>query len=185
MVKEKNELGEEKLPKKEEKMIPLSDVKKLIADAIASSKEPTVMSPKKVTEHHAQVWRLDGKWVVDFVNRNTDPYVKKEIFAYEKYNAEKREFESWIEIKFQDGTTKDISLKNYVSNRVLVYCLILKKEKIDRSYSLGQVEKKDWKGDKMVGTGVMMEQIVEMHNEVVTIKTPDGEILEIPDHAIC
>lgn len=177
-----------------EAMVKLSDVKNLIAEAIAQSKieANAPIKMKKVTEHHAHVWRLDGKWIVDFADRNIDkatgnkidPYIKEKLHAYQKWNEQKREFEAWIEVVFQDGSTKDISLPSYVKNRVLVYCPITERFKKDISYSIGEVEKKKEVGDKLVGTGVMVEQTVEMYEETFKVKTPDGEILTIPAYAI-
>ncbi len=166
-------------------MVPLADVQKMINDAIAASKEADKpMKPKKVTEHYAHVWRLDGKWVVDYKDRNTDPYVKEKIHAFNKFNEQRREFEAWIEVVFFDKTTKELPLPTYVKNRVLVYCPIIKRHKKDTSYVIGEVEKKKEINDKLVGTGVMIDQEVTMEQETFEIRTPDGEILMLPDYVI-
>lgn len=172
---------------KEEATMKVSDVKKLIAEAIANSKNETPTKLKRVLEHNPHVWRLDGKWVVDFTDRNTDPYVKKPIHSYQIFNDKTREFESWIELVFHDGTKKEIYLKNYVQNRTPIYCTVVSKEKIDKSYSIGEVEKKKEWGDsgRATGTGVIIDQTVEMYQEIFTIKTPDGEVLKVPDYALC
>lgn len=164
----------------------ISDVKSLIAEALAAQKAEGAapIKVKRVTEHTAHVWRLDGKWVVDFKDRNVDEYVKEKIHAYQRFNEQKREFEAWVELVFEDGTTKDISLPTYVKNRVLVYCPIVKRHKTDKSYSVGEVEKKKEVGDKLVGTGVLVDQEVEMYSEVFEVKTPDGKILHLPDYII-
>lgn len=168
----------------EEATMKISDVKKLIAEAIRESKETPVRKAKPVSEHWAHVWRLDAKWVVDFKDRNTDEYVKTKIHAFIKYNASKREDESWVEVVFEDGSTKEISLPSYVKNRVLVYCPIIERNKIDMSYSMGQVERKKEVNDKLVGTGVMMDQTVERYEEVFKVRTPDGKILTLSDYII-
>ncbi len=164
----------------------ISDVKALIAEALAQQKQDanTPIKIKRVTQHTAHVWRFDSKWVVDFKDRNTDPYHKEKVHAYQKFNEQLRQFEAWVELVFEDGTTKDIPLTTYVKNRVLVYCPIIERMKIDRSYSMGEVEKKKEVGDKYVGTGVLIDQEVTRYDEVFKIKTPEGTILELPDYVI-
>src|SRR6266853_4429448 len=75
-----------------EQMVPLSAVKELIAEAMRNQAEKDKPAKvKKVTEHHAHVWRLNGKWIVDFADRNydyvkkeiVDPYIKDKIHAYQ------------------------------------------------------------------------------------------------------
>lgn len=164
----------------------LSDVKSLIAEALAAQKQDALapIKVKRVTQHTAHVHRFDGKWVVDFKNRNTDPYVKDKVHAYQKFNEQTRLFEAWVELVFNDGTTKDIPLTTYVKNRVLVYCPIIKRHQVDKSYSIGDVEKKKEVGDKLVGTGVLVDQEVVRYEEVFEVKTPDGEIFMLPEYVI-
>lgn len=172
-------------PKKEATM-KVSDVKKLIAEAIANAKEADKpIKLKRVTEHTAHVWRFDGKWVVDFKDRNTDPYVKEKVHAFNKYNEQLRRFEAWIELVFHDGTTKEIPLTTYMKNRTPVYCPIIKRHQKDTSYSTGEVEKKKEVNDRLVGTGVMIDQEVVMTEETLEMKTPDGILLKLPDYIIC
>lgn len=177
-----------------EKMVPLSMVKQMIAEAMAQQAETNKpVKVKKVTEHHAHVWRLNGKWVVDFSDRNydyenkkiIDPYIKEKIHAYNVFNTTKREFEAWIKIVFQDGSTEELPLNRYIERRTLVYCKITRREKVDKSYVIGEVEKKKEQGDRNVGTGIMIDQEVEMHSEIFHITTPDGESLVLPDYVIC
>lgn len=181
-------------PKAGDRMIAMSEVQAMIAEALAHQQQ-TASGPvkvKKVTEHHAHAWRFDGKWVVDFVDRNIDPttgekvdsYIKEKIHAYQKFNEQRREFEPWIEIKFQDGTTKNMPLNNYVKNRVLVYCTIIKRHELDKSYSIGEVEKKKEEGDKLVGTGILVDQDVNMVEETFEVKTPNGETLMLPWYVV-
>lgn len=183
------------LPKSlEETMVPLSEVKKLIAEAMAKqSEENKPIKVKKVTEHHAHVWRFDGQWVVDFADRNfdyktekiIDPYIKQKIHAFNKFNPEKREQEAWITLILKDGTMKEVQLNRYIEHRTLVYCPIVKRETIDASYSIGEVDVKEEKGDRNVSTGRSREQEVEMYYEVFHVKTPDGDMLTLPDYVIC
>lgn len=172
---------------KKEGYMRITDVKALIAEALAAQKQESLapIKVKRVTQHTAHVWRFDSKWVVDFKDRNTDPYMKEKVHAYQKFNEQLRQFEAWVELVFEDGTTKDLPLTTYVKNRVLVYCPILERKKIDRTYSVGEVEKKKEVGDKLVGTGVLVDQEVTRYDEVFRVKTPDGQILELPDYIVC
>lgn len=177
-----------------EQMIPLSSVKQLIAEAMVAMKESDQPKKvKKVTEHHAHVWRLNGKWVVDFADRNydyekkqvIDSYIKEKIHAYQIFNQQKREFEAWITLMYEDGTKEDIQLNRYIERRTLVYCPIIKREKVDKSYIIGEVEKKKESGDLMKGTGIMVDQGVDMHQEIFHVKTPEGKELTLPEYVIC
>ncbi len=174
----------EKTGDEKEVTMKVSDIKKLIAQAIIESKESAPIKPKKVTEHHVHVWRLDGKWVVDFKDRNVDEYYKGKIHSFQKFNEQKREFEAWIEVVFQDGTTKELPLYRYVQNRHLVYCQLVKRHLADQSYVIGEVEKKKEVGDKLVGTGVMVDQTVEKYETTFEVKLPDGTVLMLPEYVI-
>lgn len=177
----------------EEKMVPLSVVKEMIAEAMARQDEKSKpVKVKKVTEHHAHVWRLNGKWIVDFADRNydyankkiIDPYIKEKIHAYQIFNANKREFEAWIKVIYEDGSTEELPLNRYVERRVLVYCPIIKREQVDKSYVIGEIERKKETGDVMKGTGIMIDQAVEMHQEIFHVRTPEGKNLILPDYVI-
>lgn len=189
--------GETPQPKTQasaEPMIPLSQVQEMIRAEVAKQNDERgkIQKPKKVMEHFARLWRLDGKWIVDFIDRNIDkatgakidPYIKTKIHAFNKWNEQRREFEAWIELKFVDGSTKEISLPRYIEHRFGVYCKINKRDKIDSSYVVGEVEKKKEVGDRLVGTGVMIDQEVTRFNEIFTLETPEGEILTVPDYVI-
>lgn len=178
----------------EEKMVPLSVVKQMINEAMANRADEG--KPKKVSrvkEHMARMWRLNGKWVVDFADRNydydkkaiIDPYIKDKIHAYQIFNAQKREFEAWIKVIFQDGTMEELQLNRYIERRTGIYCTIVKREKVDKSYSIGEVEKKKESGDLNVGTGVMIDQEVLMDGEIFHLRTPEGEMFDLNDYVIC
>lgn len=178
----------------EEKMVPLSSVKKLIAEAMAEMAEKDKPAKvKRVTEHHAHAFRLNGKWIVDFADRNydyekkekIDPYIKEKIHAYNQFNQQKREFEAWIKIVYDDGTMEDLPLNRYVERRTLVYLPIINREKVDKSYSIGEVEKKKEVGELNKGTGIMIDQEVQMDAEIFHLKTPEGGTLILPDYVIC
>ena len=178
-----------------------ADIEAMIQKAIADNKleEVKPLRPKRVKEHMAHVWRLDGRWIVDFVDQNIDKATGKKIDEYrteklhswQKFNEQRREFESWIEVVFEPSEdpeapkTKIIPLTTYLKNRLHVYCLIVKRDQKDLSYSIGMVEKKKENADGMlVGTGVMIEQMVELYEETFTIKVPEGKELVIPGYAL-
>jgi hypothetical protein len=178
---------EKKTPKVEEKepTMKLSDVKKLLAEMeerIKSKDEPVKL--KRTQEHQAHLWRLNGKWVVDFVNQNNDPYIKHPIHAFNKWSDALRQNVAHIELKYHDDTTEVIPLTSYVENRVPVYCKILKRDKKDVSISHGTVEVQEWKGDVKRGTGKVIDQEIEMYVETFTLQTPEGGELVVPEHAI-
>lgn len=173
-----------------EPQIGLSDVKRMIAEALAQqaqdARKPVTL--KKQTEHYAHLWRFEGKWVVDFKNQNNDPYLNKPVYSVDVYNEATRAFEPHLELVFHDGTSKKVPLKTYVSvgKRTPVYCLIKERRKIDRSYSIGQTEKKEWNDaeSKMKGTGKMVEQVIERYDEVFVLETPEGQIITVNDYVI-
>lgn len=163
-----------------------SDIRKMIAEAVqrATDQGGKPQKPKRVNEHFAHVWRINGKWVVDFVNQQKDPLVNHPLHSYNVYNTEKREQEAWIELMFQDGTTEKMPLNRYVQHRMLMNCLIKERKPIDTSYTIGEVEMKKDDGEKYIGSGVMVDQDVNQYNEMFTVETSDGLELHIPDYAI-
>lgn len=173
----------------QEATVPLSDVKRLIAEALAQqaqdARKPVTL--KKQTEHYAHLWRFEGSWVVDFKDQNNDPYVSNKVHAFDVYNEATRSFEPHIELMFSDNKpSKKVALKSYIAKRIPVYCLIKERKKIDRSYSIGETEKKEWSesSSKMVGTGKMVDQVIERYDEVFTLETPEGEIITVNDYVI-
>lgn len=166
-------------------MVPLADVTKMIDAAIAKMKdEDKPKKLKKVTEHVVHVWRFDGKWVTDFKDRNVDEYSKTKVHAFNKYNEQLREFQAWIELVFNDGTSKEVALTTYLKNRVPIYCTLIKRHLEDKSYAIGEVEKKKEVNDKLIGTGIMIDQEVIIQEETFELKTPDGQILMLPWYVI-
>lgn len=171
-------------------MMKVSDIQKLIADAIIASKETNIVKPKKVTEHTIHVWRLDGKWVVDFKDRNDDEYFKGKVHSFQKFNEQRREFEAWIELVLEDLegniSYKEMPLQNYVKHRHLVYCPLVKRHLNDKSYIIGEVElKKDnSKGDGYVGTGKMIDQSVEQYETTFEVRLPTGQVKMLPEYVI-
>ncbi len=163
-----------------EPTVKLSEFNKLVAMIEKMQEEGKPKKIKKVTEHTAHIWRMDGKWVVDFKDRNDDEYKKGKVHAFKKWNELTREWQTNIELVFQDGSTKEIPLTTYLEHRLPIYCQIIKRHLADKSYSIGEVEKKKEVNDKLVGTGVMIEQEVAMVEETFELKTPDGSILMLP-----
>lgn len=196
MVEKKEEIKKEveiSSPKELKKMVPMEDVQKMIDEAIAKSNVREPVKLKKSTEHHAHLWRLDGKWVVNFIDQNwdysqnkkKDEYNNKKVFAYDKFNEQTRQMVAWIGIIFDDGSTKELPLTSYVQNRIPVYCPIVDRKKKDISYVSGTTEKKNWDDKRaFVGTGIEVEQNVELYEETLTLKTPEGIEVTVPDYVI-
>ncbi len=179
-----------------ERMIKASDVQKLIAEEMAKFREKEqeekgVKKVKRVQEHHVQIHRWDAKWVVNFENINKDPYLKEPVFAYDVWNEQKRQNIANLNLILWDETTnetttKQVELTRYIERRTSVYCLILKRHKIDATYSIGDVEiKKEGRDGMMVGTGVYRDQDVVMDKELFEVKIPTGQTIKVPDYAVC
>lgn len=179
-----------------ERMIPMSDVKKLIAEEMAKmtaqqDEQKGARKVKRVQEHHVQLHRWNSKWVIDFVNQNNDPYLKVPVHAFDVWNQEKRQNIAHIELvlldeKTGEKTTEKVALTRYLERRINIFCPILNRIKKDASYSIGEVEIKKDKGDGMMkGTGVYRDQEVTIAQETFELKTPEGTILKVPDYAIC
>lgn len=176
-----------------EQMIGMSTVKQMIAEALAQASEASKpQKVKRVMTHEAHIHRFNGKWVVDFADRNfdyetgekIDKYVKEPIQAYKLWNDSKREFESWITLIFHDGSKESIPLNRYLERRIDVYATIVKRHQKDLTYEIGDVEQKKWVGDRKVGSGVYVPQEVNMYSELFELKTPDGEEFLLPDYVL-
>jgi len=164
----------------------VTDVRRLIAEMLEKqtqeAKTPKKLS--KVKEHFANVHRFNAKWVVDFVNKNTDHYIKGTIHAYNKYDPERRETRAWIDLVFEDESVFSVLLSTYLSARVTVQCLIKERRQIDTSYVTGEVEQKKIVDDKNVGTGIMIQQEVTQYREQFVVVTPEKTELTLPDYVL-
>lgn len=182
MPKKDTMTTEEVVEKKEEQMIPMSEVKKLFKEMMAN--EGKIEEPEKPSEYTASLCRLDGKWVLDFKDYNTDPYVTNKVESIKKYVPEAREFVSYVTVVFDDGTEKEIPIHLFMRNLTPIQCRIIERKKINKSYSVGQVEKTEWVNDRKVGTGVMVDQKVTMYEERFILQTPDGKQVDVPGSVI-
>ena len=200
MAKKKEEVVEQEVSNVEvvakaapaEKMFTGDQVKALIADVLrehdANKGKP--VSPKKVFKHNYQVSRFkdsnDGnksKWVVGFVDSNTDPYINHPVYSVQKFNANKRENEAFVTLKFNDGATLEVPLKYYIMHRTQLFMPAKSKEIVDKSYSHGEVPMTQEVGDKYVPTGKMMEQLVDIQETLFTFEL-DGQEYVIPEYAL-
>lgn len=158
-------------------------VKQAITEKNLSEKEQKKI--KKVKEHNAHVSRFDAKWVVDFVDQNKDEYRQEPVHAFNLFDEKTKQMVPFIELKFHDNSTKLVPLFTYIKNRTQIFCKIIEREKIDISYSHGDVEqKKENNKGLLEGTGVIVDQEVEMYKEVFHVETPDGTKLSLPDYVI-
>lgn len=166
-----------------EQMVPLSEVKKLIREALADQND-SPKKPEKPDSYMASLCRLDSKWVIDFKDHNKDPYVTTKVETVKKWIPESKEFVSFVTLIFSDGSEKEMPLNLFMRYATPISCRIVERKKKDRSYSIGQVEEMVWKGDRKVGTGNMVEQKVTMHDDIFVIQTPDGLVVEVPGSVI-
>jgi hypothetical protein len=163
-------------------MIPLSEVKKLIREAMANQGE--VIEPDKPTEYTASLCRLDSKWVVNFKDHNTDPYITTKVESVKKWVPESKEFVSLITIIFHDGTEKEMPINLFMRYATPLNCRIIERKRANKSYSIGKVERMEWKNDKKVGTGQYVDQKTSIWEETFVIQTPDGMQVEVPSSVI-
>jgi len=175
--------GDTKLYTKEE-------VRNIIADFMKEKESEktnnSLIRKKKVEKHLKTVFRFNGKWVVDFVDRNKDEYEKRKIHAYNKINPLTSKEEPHIELKFDDDSTLEIPLYTYIRHRIPVLCPIDKREKVDVSYENGTTERKVVVKDgyQKVTTGEAVPLEIEVYKEFMHMELPDGRIIKIPDHAL-
>lgn len=174
--------GEEEVVVEKEQLIPMSEVKKLFREMMAN--EGKVEEPDKPSEHVASLCRLDGKWVVDFKDYNTDPYIQSKVESVKKLSSDGKEYVSYITVVFDDATEKEIPLNLFMRNLTPIQCVITERKKKNVSYSIGEVEKTEWVNDRKVGTGVMIDQKVTMFEERFVLSTPDGKTVEVPGSVI-
>ena len=167
---------------KREAMVPLSEVKKLIAEAMASQGE--VMAPERAVEHTASLCRLDSKWVIGFKDHNTDPYLTTKVESIKRWNAEGKEWVSYVTVMFNDGSEKEMPLNLFMRHATPINCRIVERKREDKSYSIGKTEKVEWKGDRKISTGVMVDQKVKLFEDTFVIQTPDGLTVEVPPSVI-
>jgi len=164
-----------------------ADIRKEIA---AKDTEGSSAVVEKVKNHNIRFWRYHNKFVVDFVNQNTDEYApNKVIHAFDKWNDRERKYESWIELVYLNGETEQVPLYYYLTNRTEVNCEIIeRKTREDKSYLVksksedGKVEVNKIEGYSMTGTGQTVKQSVIVKTETIVIKLPDGTVKELPDY---
>lgn len=129
--------------------------------------------------------RFHGKFIVGFVNKNTDPFLpNKVVHAFNIWNPEKKENVAWITLRYDDNSTEDVPLAFIVENADPVECEILEVMKEDKSYSLGKVERREIRDYHPEGTGIWVEQEVRMYKPSFKIRLPDGREMVVGDDVI-
>ena len=148
----------------------------------------TSTSPAEPDERKkVRLARIESHLIVDFVNKNNDPFLPNVVVhAFNKWNESLKQFEAWLEVVFDDGTTKEMPLLYLVSNARPIECPIIKQNVVDTSYSLGMVDKKvyDEKSGGMQGQGLKVKQEVKQQKVSFVISTPDGKELEVPEYVV-
>lgn len=176
-----------------QQLFTMDEVKRMMEEVVSrvrTEKGEGFKKPEVRAKHAARVSRLESKFIVDFKNVNTDPYLNKKVYAFNQFDEKERQWVAWITVIFQDGSEKTVPLKYLCEMAVGVKCDIMKKEDIDTSYSIGQVEKVIIKGYKPEGTGMLVDQTVMQKQTMYTIKTPrteefpEGELLTLPEYVL-
>lgn len=162
------------------------EVQAMLQQVISKTKGEEV-SKEKDNRKKVRLARIDSKLVVDFVNQNHDEFlVDTVIHAYNKWNDLLKQNEAWIEVKFDDDTTKHMPLLYLCSNARPFPCPVIREERHDTSYSLGKVERRVYDDSigNMKGAGVEVDQIVKQEELRFIISTPDGREFSIPSYVV-
>lgn len=161
-----------------------SDEVRAMLDQVMKQKGADVPSPKDPNTKELRIARIEGKFVTDFRNVNTDHFIKKIIHAYNKFNEQIRQWEAWIDVVFEDGSVKPMPLLYLISNATPIVTPIIEVIKEDKSYSEGQVEKFVYK-DNREGTGIMVNQKVEQYFYKYVVNNPEtGDRMVLPQYVV-
>jgi len=178
-------MAEKKVEQTADKTYTAEEVQAMLQQVLSKN---TSNSPAEPDERKkVRLARIESKLVVDFVNKNTDPFLPNVVIhAFNKWNETQKQFEAWLEVVFDDGTTKEIPLLYLVSNARPIECPVIKENKKDTSYSLGMVDKKvyDEKSGGMQGQGLKVKQEVKQQEVSFIISTPDGKEFEVPEYVV-
>lgn len=171
-------------PQTAERTYSASEVQAMLQQ-VMKDKGTTTPIKKDPNRKELRLSRLEGKFVVDFKNRNNDPYVNKVIHAYNKWDPEQRQNIAWIEVIFDDGSSKEVPLLYLASQASPIVCKILEERKTDTSYSVGETTRKIYKdAGGREDTGILVDQVVTQNTSEFVVETPTGEKLTVPQYVI-
>ncbi len=186
MAKETKEIIEQ-----EEKMIPESQVMDMVRKEIARMME--AQSPKinldedeevKEDKINIRVNRFDGKWVVDYADKNIDPYVKHKVFEFQKKNDITGQIESHVTLIFSDGTEKDVPFITYLRNRKQVQVQVDERINKNTVKKIGKVTIKEIKGNNTYDTGREIDQTVSRVTSTFKVNLEGHGEIELPAYVI-
>lgn len=185
MAKEKD------IIEQEEKMIPESQVMDMVRQEIARMMQ--AQSPKvdldgeeEVQEEKSNVRinRFDGKWVVDYADKNIDPYVKHKVFEFQKKNDITGQIESHVTLIFSDGTEKDVPFITYLRNRKQVQVQVDERINKNTVKKIGKVTIKEIKGNNTYDTGREIDQTVSRVTSTFKVNLEGHGEIELPAYVI-
>lgn len=140
----------------------------------------------KEKEVHIKINRFDGKFVVDYKDRNIDKYSDQTVFVFNQKNIETGAIEPHIELVFIDGSSEIVPYRAYFRNRkrdIEFKALEIKANK--KVVGDGRtVTRKEHDGKfSMIDTGneVALEYVKYSYKYVVDI---EGQTYELPDYVI-
>jgi uncharacterized protein YdhG (YjbR/CyaY superfamily) len=200
MAKETNKVVEEtiddtvetvEVAENTEKMIPESQVMDMVRQEIArmmkvQSGTPNLDDEEEVQEEkmNVRISRFDSKWVVDYADKNIDPYVKHKVFEFQKKNDISGQVESHVTLIFADGTEKDVPFITYLRNRKQVKLPV--EERVDKNLvkKLGTVTIKEVRGQNTFDTGREIDQTVSRVTSTFKVDLEGHGVVELPAYVI-
>lgn len=184
-------IAEEKLAQEEKKklerqnspvMFSESKVREMIQEALLKSradsrKEEEDMDVEELFKQKTlSIPRWQNKFILGFENTNTDEYMPElVVHAYDVFNQEKRQYEPYVEVKFEDGTTAQLPLYTIITRSLKIDVDIVEIIDEDASYSDGRVEVAEVKEYSRKGTGVYKKLKVTQANYKYKVRLPSGK----------
>ena len=177
---------EESIAKEEGQMFTREQVLELLREAQNRQEEQEEQDQTIERGSMIGVNRFNGKWVVGFADRNQDEYRSDSIYSIVKKddNGVLREHIVLV-LKDKDKLVqKEVSIKNYIEGKQLIYLKKVDVKEIDRSKKYGKIEETVYNGKDYIKTNRMIDQKVTVTDKIYTVELSDGELLEVSQEAI-
>ena len=139
---------------------------------------------KSEEKQKVRMSRFEEKWVVDYVDKNKDPYVSKKIFDFDKRNEVSGVVEKHVTLKFDDGTEKDVPFISYLRNRNQVWVDVEERKEIKSVKKIGKVTIKEIRGNNTFDTGREVDQIVSGVNTFFTVNLNEAGTVTVPEYIV-
>lgn len=172
--------------KSKERVFTASEVQAML-EQVARGSNLSEKENKEDDRKKVRLARVENKLVVDFKNRNNDEFLPGiVIHAFNRWDNEAKQNIAWVEVVFDDGSTKEMPLLFLVSSAKPITASIIKENIIDESYSIGTVEQRiyDESGGSMKGNGLTVKQEVKKYSKTFLVELPNGEQITVPDYII-